>query len=56
MSIIAMYKTNFNVVQLNNVTNINYNPTTKLYTITYNTSLTQTFDGNLWYISVLVFQ
>lgn len=52
MTVIAMKKTDFTVTQYNNVTNIAYNATTKVYTITYGSN-TATFSGDNYVISVL---
>ena len=52
MTVIAMKKDSFDVVQINNVTRIDYNATSKIYTITYSPGLSRTFDSD-YVISVL---
>lgn len=52
MTVIAMKKDSFDVVQINNVTRIDYNATSKLYTITYGEGQTKVFNSD-YVISVL---
>lgn len=52
MTVIAMKKDSFDVMQINNVTRIDYNATSKLYTITYGEGQTKVFNSD-YVISVL---
>lgn len=54
MVVIFMDKRNFGVDQYENVTNIAYNATTKIYTITYGSGSTTSYDGNNFTLSVLM--
>ena len=53
MTVVAMRKDNFNVVQYSHVSRIDYDADTKIYTITYGNSQTVTVNGNNYVISVL---
>lgn len=52
MTVVCMNKTTLNVTQYNKVTNIAYNATTKVYTITHQGG-TATASANDWVLSVL---
>ena len=52
MTVIAMKKDSFDVVQINNATRIDYNASSKIYTITYGEGQTMAFNSD-YVISVL---
>lgn len=54
MTVILMHKTNFGVDQYNGVTNIAYNTSTQIYTITYGSGTTTSYDGHNYTLSVLM--
>lgn len=53
MTVIVKKKDTFDTVQLENVTNIAYNAGTKVYTITYGSSQTATYNAADYVIGVL---
>ena len=53
MTVIFMNKADFNARQYNNVTRIDYDPDTKIYTIIYGDNLTTSVNGNYYIMSVL---
>lgn len=52
MTIIVKNKTTFDTVQISNVTNIAYNTSTKIYTITAGS--TTTYSSDNYFISILI--
>lgn len=54
MVVVIMSKSDFNIIQLNNVNSIVYDSITKSYTITYNTSTTISYNGNYYTVSILM--
>lgn len=53
MTVIIKSKTTFDIVQLNNVSNIAYNSGTKVYTITHSGG-TVTYSSDNYYMSVFL--
>lgn len=53
MTVIMKSKTTFDIVQLDNVTNIAYNAGTKIYSIT-NSDGTTTYSSDNYYMSVFL--
>lgn len=53
MTVIIKSKTTFDIVQLDNVTNIAYNAGTKIYSIT-NSGGTVTYSSDNYYLSVFL--
>ena len=53
MTVIAMHKTNFTVIQYNGATNIAYNSATNTYVVTYNNGTTANVMGDNYVLSVL---
>ena len=53
MTVIAMKKDDFTVVQINGATRIDYSAGTNIYTITYGEGQTKAFQGANYVISVL---
>ena len=53
MSIILVNKLNFGVDQYDDVSKIEYNSSTKIYTITYGSGTVTYYDGQKWALSVL---
>lgn len=54
MTVIIKSKTTFDIVQLNNVTNIAYNAGTKIYTITVSGGTSTTYSSDNYYMSVFL--
>lgn len=54
MTIILKSKTTFDIIQINNVTNIAYNEGTKIYTITVSGGTTSTYSSDSYYLSVFL--
>lgn len=54
MTVIIKSKTTFDIVQLNNVTNIAYNAGTKVYTITVSGGTSTTYSSDNYYMSVFL--
>ena len=54
MTLIMKSKTTFDIVQINNVTNIAYNSATKVYTITVSGGSTSTYSSDSYYLSVFL--
>lgn len=54
MTVIIKSKTTFDIVQLDNVTNIAYNAGTKVYTITVSGGSTSTYSSDNYYLSVFL--
>lgn len=53
MKIVLMNKTTFSTANYVNVTNIAYNASTKVYTITYGENQTTSYSSNDWLLSIL---
>ena len=53
MTVIIKSKTSFDIVQLDNVSNIAYNASTKIYSIT-NSGGTVTYSSDNYYLSVFL--
>ena len=53
MTVIVTNKNTMDVAQYTSVTNIAFNSSTKVYTITYGSSQTKTFSADEWLIAVL---
>ena len=54
MTVIIKSKTTFDIVQLDNVTNIAYNAGTKVYTITVSGGTSTTYSSDNYYMSVFL--
>ena len=55
MTIILSNRNDMQIDQYTNVSNIAYNATTHIYTITYGSpATTTTYDGNKWVLTVLI--
>lgn len=52
MNVIMMNKQTFSVSNVQNVTNIAYNPTTKVYTLTYGQGETAQYSVEFWTLSI----
>lgn len=53
MRAIVRHKTRFTMDQYDNVTSVTYNPTTKLYIITYGESQTVSYTSDIWVLTVI---
>lgn len=53
MVVVVKNKLTFDTSQINNVSNIAYNASTKIYTITYGSSQTTTFSSDDWLVAIM---
>lgn len=53
MKVIVKNKLTFDTSQYNDVSNIAYNASTKIYTITYGSSQTTSFSSDDWLVAVM---
>ena len=53
MKVVVKNKLTFDVAQYTNVTNIAYNASTKVYTITYGNSQTASFSSDDWLVAIM---
>lgn len=54
MTVILSKKEDMQIDQYTDVSNIAYNSTTHIYTITYGSGTTTSYDGNKWVLTVLI--